>query len=297
MNIREPLDMENRKLLIGTSGWSYEEWIGPFYPKGITNKDFLHYYSEIFFTNEINTTFYQIPPRSIVEGWVNKTPSNFVFSAKLPKIITHEYKLDIEYCLDDLEYYLMAMEPLIQHKKLLAFLIQLPPSFTKHQHFDNLKEFHNNWPENYSERGYHLVVEFRNKSWIDEDVFNYLERNNLTYCSVIEPLLPPRMDITTKDFAYVRFHGYGERIWFDYLFSEEEIKRWSKKIRDIMPKTDKIGIYFNNHFSGYAAKNAFMMMNNMGIKPRNRPQDVKILDIKKRSGTMSKKQSGLDEFI
>ena len=86
----------NHNVLIGTSGWGYDEWIGPFYPKGLKKKDFLIYYSEIFYTNEINTTFYNIPPQKIVNNWVSKTPNDFLFSVKIPKIITHESKLELD---------------------------------------------------------------------------------------------------------------------------------------------------------------------------------------------------------
>ena len=285
------------KVLIGTSGWGYDEWVGPFYPKSLTKKDFLVYYSKIFYTNEINTTFYNIPSRWIVENWVKRTPENFLFSAKIPKVVTHENKLDLDACSDQLDFYLESMEPLIKSRKLLAFLIQLPPSFEKEKHFGVLKEFIKNWPGDCKHDGYHLVIEFRNKSWMDNEVFNYLKDNSLTYCAVIEPLLPPRMDVTNSEFAYIRFHGYGKKIWFDYYFSEEEIKKWVNSIRDVIQKSERVGIYFNNHFSGYAVKNSLMLMKEMNLKPRNNPKEIEILEIKKKSGIYSKDQTNLDKFL
>ena len=285
------------KVLIGTSGWGYEEWIGPFYPKGLTSKDFLLYYSKIFYTNEINTTFYNIPPEGIVRSWVKRTPSNFFFTAKIPKIITHDNKLDLKNCIEDLEYFLKVMQPLIQTKKLLAFLVQLPPSFRKKEHFDNLKNFIDDWPHDWKEQGYYLVIEFRDKSWMDNEIFDYLRKKDLSYCAVIEPLLPPRMDVTNPEFAYIRFHGFGKKIWFDYLFKEDEIKNWAIPIRDVIQNSKKVVIYFNNHFSGYAAKNSLMMMRELNVKPRNDPDTIKILNIKKESGTLPKGQSSLDKFF
>jgi len=185
-----------KKILIGTSGWGYDEWVGPFYPKSLKKEDYLSYYSEIFYTNEINTTFYNVPSKFVVTRWRDKTPSDFLFTAKLHRKITHEHKLDISLCLNDLDYFLEAMSPLIESKKLLGFLIQLPPSFNKEEHFDNLKDFIEYWPCNPEQEGYNLIIEFRHESWMDEDVFKYLKRNSLTYCAVIEPLLPPRMDVT-----------------------------------------------------------------------------------------------------
>ena len=285
------------KILVGTSGWGYDEWIGPFYPKSLKQEDFLLFYSEVFYTNEINTTFYNVPSRWVVQNWVNKTPSNFLFSAKIPQTITHENKLDIDLCLNDLNHYLNSMEPLINAKKLLSFLIQLPPTFNKKDHFNNLKEFVNNWPGDLKKEKYHLTVEFRHKSWMDDEVFEYLREKSLTYCAVVEPLLPPRMDITNSELAYIRFHGFGKKIWFDYFFKEEEIKRWAQSISEIIPKVERIGIYFNNHFSGYAAKNSLMLMKELALQPKNSPERVSLLDVKKKSGEYSKGQTDLDKFL
>ncbi len=289
--------MTDSRVLIGTSGWGYDEWVGPFYPKGLKKEDYLVYYSEIFYTSEINTTFYNIPGKWIVQNWVDKTPNNFLFSIKLPQSITHENKLDVNYCLDDLDLFLKAMEPIIEARKILAFLIQLPPYFKKEEHFSNLKEFIDNWPRDSNEGHYNIVVEFRDKSWMDDEVFSYLKGKSLTYCAVIEPLLPPRMDVTNSNFAYIRFHGFGKKIWFDYFFTEEEIKGWVPSIREVIQKSNMVGIYFNNHFSGYAAKNSLMLMKELEIQPKNLPEDVSILKIKKKSGELSKGQVGLDKFL
>ncbi|MFX1235534.1 MAG: DUF72 domain-containing protein [Promethearchaeota archaeon] len=286
-----------KKVLIGTSGWSYDEWVGSFYPKGLNKKDFLVYYSQIFYTNEINTTFYNIPSQKIVESWVRKTPRNFLFSVKVPSIITHEKKLDIDQCLADLDYFLKVMNPLSESSKLLAYLIQLPPSFTKSNNLSNLKEFIANWPEDYKQKNYYLVIEFRDKSWMQEDIFSYLKQNSLIYCAVIEPLLPARMDITNKKLFYIRFHGYGKQIWFDYYFKEEEIKNWAISIKKVIMKADLVSIYFNNHFSGYAAKNSLMMMKELDLKPKNNPDEVNIFDIKKKSGSLPKGQLALNNYL
>ena len=132
---------------------------------------------------------------------------------------------------------------------------------------------------------------------MNEEVFNYLKQKSLTYCAVIEPLLPPRMDVTNPKLSYIRFHGYSKKIWFDYEFKEEEIKKWATSIKEVIQKSDKVGIYFNNHFSGYATKNSLMMMKELDIKPRNLPKEIKILEIKKDSGTIAKDQTSLDKFF
>lgn len=285
------------KVLVGTSGWSYDEWLGQFYPKGLNKKDFLTYYSQIFYTNEINTTFYNIPSQQIVESWVNKTPRDFCFSVKVPSVITHEKKLDIDQCSADLDYFLTAMKPLEESSKLLAYLIQLPPSFTKNLHFSNLKEFIANWPEEYKKSNHYIVIEFRDESWMQNDVFSYLKQNSLIYCAVIEPLLPARMDITNHKLLYIRFHGYGKEIWFDYFFKEAEIQKWAISIKDTLNKVDLISIYFNNHFSGYAAKNSLMLMKELNLRPKNEPDNINILDIKKKSGSIPEGQLALKKYL
>ncbi len=289
--------MVERKALIGTSGWSYDEWVGPFYPRSLEKGDFLPYYAKVFYTNEINTTFYNVPSKWIVSNWVDHTPSEFVFTAKIPQKITHEGKLNCDVCMDDLSYFLESMSPLIKAKKLLAFLVQLPPSFTKSEHFGNLKEFVENWPGDRERDGYELAIEFRHESWMEDDIFSYLKAQKLSYCGVIEPLLPPRMDVTNPKLAYVRFHGFGKKPWFNYCFTEEEIKKFALSIKQLFQQADKVGVYFNNHFSGYAVKNSLMMMNELNLKPRSDPKAVDVLEVKKKSGTVSKGQMSLDKFV
>ncbi|KKK45893.1 MAG: hypothetical protein Lokiarch_06020, partial [Candidatus Lokiarchaeum sp. GC14_75] len=97
--------------------------------------------------------------------------------------------------------------------------------------------------------------------------------------------------------AYIRFHGYGNKIWFDYDFHEEEIRRWAQSIKKIIPQVEKIGIYFNNHFSGYAVKNSLMLMKELSVQPRNSPSRVNLLEIKKKSGEFPKGQMDLDKFM
>ena len=105
------------------------------------------------------------------------------------------------------------------------------------------------------------------------------------------------MDVTNDEFCYIRFHGFGKDPWFDYFFKEEEIKSWAKSIKEVVDQVERVGIYFNNHFSGYAARNSLMLMKELNLEPRNRPEDVKILNVKKRASKSWKGQVDLDKFL
>jgi uncharacterized protein YecE (DUF72 family) len=243
---------------LGTSGWSYKEWEGPFYPKGEKKK--LSYYSKFFSTVEIDSTFYGYPNKGMILGATKSTPPGFVFSAKLPKLITHEKALDLEKGVkEDLYRFLHLMKPLIEEGKMGPLLIQLPPSFTYAGGFAKLESFLKALPHDVS-----FAVEFRNKSWLRKsEAIGTLRENNVAITAVDEPLLPPDTT-TTADFAFVRWHGRGDRPWYNYRYRQEELHEWSKKVEAIATKTKKVYGYFNNHFHGYAVENSLKMMELLG---------------------------------
>lgn len=185
-------------MYLGTSGWSYKEWIGPFYPEKETKM--LSYYSQVLKTAEIDSTFYAYPSRGMVYGWSRYTPRNFVFSAKLPRVITHQKLLNVKQgVLADLGKFLELMEPLQRVGKLFALLIQLPPSLGKD--LDLLEGFLKALPEDFR-----FAVEFRHLSWWDDDTWRLLRKYNVANTIVDEPLLPSDV-VVTADFSYLRWHG------------------------------------------------------------------------------------------
>ncbi len=243
---------------LGTSGWSYKEWEGPFYPKGEKKK--LGYYSKFFDTVEIDSTFYGYPSKGMILGATKSTPPGFVFSAKLPKLITHEKKLDLERGVkEDLFRFLHLMKPLVDDGKLGPLLIQLPPGFGHSDGLKKLRGFLDVVPTDVS-----FAVEFRNKSWLGKaDALDLLKAHNVAVTTVDEPLLPPDIT-TTADFAFVRWHGHGERPWYNYRYRQDELQDWSKKVEAIATKTKKVYGYFNNHFHGNAVENSLKMMELLG---------------------------------
>ncbi len=246
------------ELAIGTSGWSYSEWGGVFYPSSNTNK--LSFYSRTFNTVEIDSTFYAYPAKGLVMGWSRYTPDDFVFSAKLPKQITHDKELDPEKGVEtDLTRFLSLMKPLIASGKLGPILVQLPPSFTFEDDFRKLEGFLGIIPEDVT-----FAVEFRHPSWLRDEAWSLLRSHNVANVIVDEPLLPPDT-IVTADFAFIRWHGRGSRPWYNYRYNERELEAWVPKVKEVAGAAKKTFGYFNNHFRGFAVENSLRMMNMLGV--------------------------------
>ncbi len=255
--------MSNENILLGTCGWSYKEWEGVFYPKkNIESK--LRAYSRIFKTAEIDSTFYRNPTKGTVMGWLRYSPPDFVFTAKLPKTITHDNMLGLKKEVKaDLEVFLDLMRPLLLGGKLGCLLIQLPPKYSYNP--ENLEAFFG-----MLDPTFRYAVEFRNVTWIlpETKTFELLKQYGVAYTIVDEPLLPPEVHLTT-DFAYFRWHGRGDDIWFDYLYTEEELAPWVPKVQEAAKNVKKVYGYFNNHYHGYAPENCLQMLEKLNLLSEN----------------------------
>ena len=241
-------------LIVGTSGWSYDEWVGPFYDK---KRGMFTRYSKVFNTAEVNSTFYRYPTARMVRGWYRTAPPGFVFAAKLPRLITHEKWLRLEKGVeDDTERFLDLMQPLAE--KLGPILIQLRPKFNYDEHAEVLERYLESLPGNYE-----WAVEFRNSSWMRDETWGMLSRHRAAYAIVDEPLLPPEVHVTA-DFAYIRWHGRGSRPWYDYDYRPEELEEWVPRVTEVRGKAKRVYGYFNNHFGANAVKNAVEMLALLG---------------------------------
>jgi uncharacterized protein YecE (DUF72 family) len=239
-------------LIFGTSGWSYKEWVGPFYE---TSTKMFSHYTRFFNTAEINSTFYRYPSESMVYGLNRSSPKGFIFSAKLPRLITHEKRLKPEEKVENhLLRFLELLNPLKARGKLGCILIQLPPSFAYERDRDNLQAFFEMIPD-----GYDFAAEFRHPSWMRRETWKLLKRHSVAYCVVDEPLLPPDIHVTA-DFAYFRWHGRGMKPWYDYHYSDEELAAWVPRITQTRRTVDKVYGYFNNHYHGYAIENCIEIL-------------------------------------
>ena len=274
--------MTKKNIFLGTCGWSYKEWEGEFYQKK-SNESKLRAYSRVFKTAEIDSTFYRNPTKGTVMGWLKYSPSDFVFTAKLPKTITHDKVLGLKKDVKaDLELFLDLMKPLQLGGKLACLLIQLPPKYSYNP--KNLEAFFQ-----ILDSSFRYAVEFRNLTWLlpATETFDILKQYEVAYTIVDEPLLPPEVHLTT-DFAYFRWHGKEQNIWFDYRYSEEELNSWVPKVEETSNNVKKIYGYFNNHYHGYAPENCLGLLEKLGLQSENQ----------KKSATKSKtKQSQLGTFF
>ena len=241
-------------LIIGTSGWWYDEWVGPFYD---SKKGMFTRYAKVFNTTEINSTFYRYPTASMVRGWYRTAPPGFIFAAKLPRVITHEKWLRLEEGVeDDTERFLDLMRPLAE--KLGPILIQLRPKFNYDDHAEALERYLETLPGNYE-----WAVEFRHRSWMRPETWGMLRRHGVAYTIVDEPLLPPEVQVTAE-FAYIRWHGRGAHPWYDYDYRPEELEEWAPRVGEVATRARRVYGYFNNHFGANAVKNAVEMLTLLG---------------------------------
>jgi uncharacterized protein YecE (DUF72 family) len=252
---------------IATSGYSYKDWVGPFYPPKQPAGTMLEYYSRHFQFTEINSTYYHMPSLRNYIRLPERTPESFCFSVKAHGSMTHERTATAADCRD----FLAALAPLGEAQKLICVLAQFPYSF-------------NNTTENRDYllrlaewlQGPRLAVEFRRDSWITGDTFSWLKENGLYYVSVDSPALrglPARHAVSTGDMAYVRFHGRNAEKWwqheqsyqrYDYLYSEDELQGWVAPLRALEAASGEVFVCFNNHFIGQAVGNARMLARMLG---------------------------------
>jgi len=258
------------RLLVGTSGYSYAEWVSAgFYPPQTPSTRMLSFYARRFPIVELNYTWYQMPRADALERLCARSPADFYFTAKLTRRLTHE--IDLDRWRTAAAEYRRGIAPLQQAGKLKAVLVQLPPFFDRR-------------PQNRrylallldALEGLPLAVEFRHASWAAERVFAELERRRTTLVCVDEPALPglfPQLAVVTNpDLFYVRFHGRNAAGWrsgdmqkqFDYDYHDAELCRWAQGPIAEMAACARSGvIFFNNHVRAQAPKNARRLMKHL----------------------------------
>ncbi len=234
-----------RKIYIGCSGYYYPEWKGNFYPENISAQEWFKFYTKKFNSVEINSTFYSFPKSSSLKRLYKISPEDFLFSTKVNRLITHIKKLkNVEEEIN--KFYVTLKESL--KEKLGCLLFQLPSSFAytegnlqKIIHVRNLINVC-------------IVFEFRNKTWWNKRVFSLFKEKDIIFCSVKAPGLPDSIvNINKKE--YLRIHGKNR--WYKDELSYEEILRIKENLEK--EKAEKLYIYFNNTYNGFAPKNASLL--------------------------------------
>jgi uncharacterized protein YecE (DUF72 family) len=228
---------------LGTSGWSYPGWRGPFYPPNLPSAAWLEFYAQHFATVEINMTFYRFPTAKTLKSWLERTPPHFLFTLKANRQITHLKRL--RNIGSELRYFYVLGDSL--REKLGCILFQLPPSIKLD--LELLEEFLAALSP-----GHRNVIEFRDPSWYGDRVFDLLRKHRVTFC-VVSSARVPKTPVETSDAAYFRFHGLTGG--YRYNYSDEELAEWAGVIKRV--KASECYVYFNNDYQAFAVKNCLRL--------------------------------------
>jgi len=248
------------EILIGTSGYSYHEWVGPVYPEGTKQKDYLPCYAGLFPTVELNFSYYKMPEAKNLSKMLIDGGPNLTFAIKAHQTLTH--KIDSNNWEENAKTYLTAIEPMLEAKRLEAVLFQFPYSF---QYSDDNRRYLDKLLKYF--KGVSAAVEFRKADWYSGKVIDAMRSREIPLVSLDLPelsKLPPTMDVVTSPLAYIRLHGRNSEAWwgnddharYDYLYTDSEVEAWAARIERIAEQAHRILVFFNNHPFGKAVRNA-----------------------------------------
>ncbi|NLH50993.1 MAG: DUF72 domain-containing protein [Myxococcales bacterium] len=250
-------------ILVGTSGYSYEDWRGIFYPPDLPKNRFLEFYADRFAAVEINYTYYRMPARRTLEAMARKTGGRLTFAVKLHGSMTHERTAGPA----DYQAFREACAPLAEAGVLGPVLAQFPYSFhADDANRDYLRRLREQLPD------LDLIAEMRNSRWVRQSAFELLKELGIGWCNVDEPKLPglmPRTAVATSPTGYVRFHGRNAEKWYqheraeeryNYLYAEQELAEWRSDLESLEKLTRRTFVFTNNHFEAKAVKNALMIV-------------------------------------
>jgi uncharacterized protein YecE (DUF72 family) len=241
------------EIRIGCSGWNYPHWRERVYPKGFPQLRWLEHYATLFDTVEINATFYRLPKMSAVEGWVERTPREFLFAIKSSRYLTHIRRLqDLE---GGIARFYARIEPLVRSPKLGPVLWQLPPNFKRDD--DRLAAALAALPD-----GRHCF-EFREPSWYVEEVYALLGEHGAALVIPDSPRYPFRALELTADWTFVRFHRGSRGRGGNY--SERELEEWAERLAGWRDEGADVYAYFNNDWEAYAVKNGLRLKRLLGV--------------------------------
>ncbi|UCF19469.1 MAG: DUF72 domain-containing protein [Gemmatimonadota bacterium] len=259
------------RIYIGTQGWSYSDWSGPFYPEGTPSSKYLDFYARAFSAVEVDSSFYAIPPASHFLGWDERTPAGFRFALKLPGELTHERRLRGG---DEVLKTFCKRAELLQ-EKLGAILVQLPPDFTPAER-DALDAFVKRLP-----RDVRFAVEFRHPDWLDERTYDVLRAAEVGHALSAGPWIPLErvMDAArrpTAKFSYFRWLGDRPHLTgytHTQIDRSSEIGDWAELLVELSSQMKGIYGFFNNHYEGHSPASARRLLRQLG-QPVTDPDDL-----------------------
>ena len=232
-------------ILVGTSGYNYPEWKGAFYPADLPAKKMLPYYAGKFPTVEINYTFYRMPTPKLIAGWREQVPPSFRFTLKAPKRITHDKRLRPADVGESLHGFITAASEL--GPQMAALLFQLPPNFKKD--LPLLNEFLSLLPPKTT-----AAFEFRNPSWLEDDVYDALKARNVALCIADSETRETPM-VATADYAYLRLRDEG--------YDDGDIAKWTEAAKQLNEGAKDVFVYFKHEDEGKGAAFGLQMMRNL----------------------------------
>lgn len=244
-------------LYFGTQGWSYKDWVGPFYPPGTQPRDYLSVYARSFDAVELDTTFYGTPTPNRVAAWDAATPDAFLFTAKMPREITHDRRLvDVE---AETVAFLAVMASL--GPKLGPILIQLPPDFSADER-PALAAFLAKLPA-----GFRYAVEVRHRSWLTDETFDLLKQHDVAWTCIDLHYMPRHIAVTT-DFIYARWLGQRSQIQhMDAVAIDRttDLDAWTERLEAEMRRVERIYGFVNNHYSGHSPADVRYLRRKLGM--------------------------------
>lgn len=242
---------------IGTMGFSYRDWAGPFYPTGLSTRDYLPYYSQIFNAVEIDSTFYGTPRRDAVIRWRDTTPEEFKICVKVPRVITHDSEL-ID-CDGEMNAFIDSVSEL--DDKLGVIVFQFPPSFDS-THFERVKSFLREMPGDID-----FAVEFRHPSWYTIQTAKILTDLNVCWVATEFERVPKEVELTS-DMIFIRFigkHGQFKLHDREQIDMTPQLEWWWQWIQSKIDSVATVYGFFNDDFSGHAPAAANKLKQIIGL--------------------------------
>lgn len=247
------------KIYIGTSGWSYQSWRGPFFPKGVKVKDHLRFYASQFNSTELNGVFYRTPTEAAVRGWREQTADDFLFAWKASKFITHWKRLGPT---SKNSLALLESRLKLLGRKAGPVLFQLPPQFKANR--ERLASFLKMLSK---KRTY--AFEFRHNSWYEDDILDLLRERDISLCLSDHRDAPAPWEITARH-VYVRGHGPGGA--YKDHYPDNTLRRWARDIEKWKRQRRTVYVYFDNDQKSAAPKDALRLMQMLGVGEEKRKQ-------------------------